>query len=53
MFPGERDDELGQKLKYLKRIASGIKSSSMQPQIQTLLKEYGVGKEKKGKPKIH
>ena len=53
MFPGERDGELGQKLKYLKQIASGIKSSSMQPQIQTLLKEYGVGKEKKGKPKIH
>lgn len=51
MFPGQRDCELGRKLWNLKQTAAGTKhvSDRPQPQLETLLKEYGVGEEKIGR----
>ena len=53
MFPRQSDCELGRKLRNLKQTSAGTKhvNDRPQPQLETLLKEYGVGEEKIGQPK--
>ena len=55
MFPGQRDCDRGRKLWNLKQTAAGTKHvlDRPQPQLETLLKEYGVGEEKIGQHIIH